>query len=146
VILPGVGTFGATLDLLRASNLDTVLSARMHAGRPTLSVCVGLQILAETSTEVSHFLSSSFSCFQSPGYAGLCVVPGHVSKFPSGFRVPQQGWNAVTASPSCKILKSGFGFFSNSFCLRTAPIGFEYASLMNFYSSNSHYCSHLARC
>ena len=66
---------------------------------------------------------------QSPDATGLSVVTGHVVKFPSDVRVPQQGWNAVTASPSCKILKSGFGYFSNSFCLRTAPVGWEYASM-----------------
>ena len=52
VVLPGVGTFGATLELLRAAQLESVLVERMRAGRPTLSVCVGLQILAETSAEV----------------------------------------------------------------------------------------------
>jgi hypothetical protein len=52
LVLPGVGTFGSTLDLLKEKGLIEILKARMNAGRPTLCVCVGLQILMETSTEV----------------------------------------------------------------------------------------------
>jgi glutamine amidotransferase len=56
VVLPGVGTFGATLDLLASNSLTDVIRARIQQGLPTLCVCVGFQLLSETSTEVSSYL------------------------------------------------------------------------------------------
>jgi hypothetical protein len=53
------------------------------------------------------------------------VLPTNVVRFPEGVRIPQQGWNKVTADPRCKILRSGFAYFSNSFCMRSTPAGWH---------------------
>ena len=84
VVLPGVGAFGAAMSALTPAGLVPVLKARIAAGKPTFTVCLGLQLLAESSEE-------------SPGVAGLGVMPATVTKFPldAGVCVPQLGWNAV---------------------------------------------------
>ena len=110
VELPGVGSFGAAMERLRASGLADAVAARVRAGRPTLAVCVGLQVLAGASEE-------------SPGVPGLGVVPGMVLRFPATVRVPQFGWNAVRAAPAGGFVRDGHAYFANSYRLAEAPAG-----------------------
>ena len=63
VVLPGVGAFGASMAEVRDHGFDEPLADRIRAGRPTLAVCVGLQLLFEASDE-------------SDGVAGLGVLLG----------------------------------------------------------------------
>jgi len=114
VVLPGVGSFGAAMERLRALGLVEPLKARIAADRPTLAVCVGLQVLAEASDE-------------SPGVAGLGVLPGTVRRFPSAVRVPQFGWNRVVAPAGAGLLASGSAYFANSFRLADVPAGWRAA-------------------
>jgi imidazole glycerol-phosphate synthase subunit HisH len=102
VVLPGVGTFGAAMAGLRRAGLDAVIAMRMRAGRPTLAMCVGLQILFESSEE-------------SPGIDGIAVLRGTVGKFPETVRVPQFGWNRVEPEPGCRYLQAGYAYFANSY-------------------------------
>ena len=51
VVLPGVGSFGAAMAGLREAGLDRAIAERVQAGRSTLAMCVGLQVLFETSDE-----------------------------------------------------------------------------------------------
>ena len=111
VVLPGVGTFGAAMERVVADRLAAPLRERIAAGRPTLCICVGLQLLAEESEE-------------SPGVPGLAVVPGRVERFSApGLRVPQLGWNRVVADPGCRVLAEGHAYFANSYRLAAAPPG-----------------------
>jgi glutamine amidotransferase len=110
VILPGVGAFGAAMQALEGG-LDAALRARIAADRPTLAVCVGLQVLCEASEE-------------SPGVVGLGLVPGTVRRFPTTVTVPQLGWNRVTPTPGSR-LADGYVYFANSYRLSTLPDGFE---------------------
>ena len=85
VVCPGVATFGNAMEALTKDLLVDVLVERVKNDRPTLFVCVGLQILAALSAE-------------SPNVRGLGIFPGAlVSKIPEGegILVPQQGWNLV---------------------------------------------------
>jgi imidazole glycerol-phosphate synthase subunit HisH len=107
VVLPGVGTFGATMVGLRSAGLDGAIAARARAGAPILAMCVGLQVLFETSEE-------------SPG-EGLGVLPGRVGRFPETVRVPQFGWNLIEPEPGCRYLESGYAYFANSFRVLAAP-------------------------
>lgn len=113
VVLPGVGTFGATMAGLDAAGFAAPIAERVKAGRPTLTMCVGLQVLFETSEE-------------SPGAEGLGVVEGEVGRFPSNVSVPQFGWNLIEAGPACRYLVSGYAYFANSFRVQAAP-GFSAA-------------------
>lgn len=108
VMLPGVGSFGAAMRRLREAGADRALVARIAEGRPTIAICVGHQLLFETSDE-------------SPGERGLGVVSGHVGRFPESVRVPQFGWNEVTAAPGSALLASGYAYFANSYRASEAP-------------------------
>jgi imidazole glycerol phosphate synthase glutamine amidotransferase subunit len=108
VMLPGVGTFGASMRRLREAGADLALRERIAADRPTIAICVGHQLLFEGSDE-------------SPGERGLGVVRGQVGRFPDGVRVPQFGWNEVAADDGCSLLDSGYAYFANSYRVTEAP-------------------------
>jgi imidazole glycerol-phosphate synthase subunit HisH len=108
VVLPGVGTFGATLDGLRAAGLAPAIAARVQAGHATLAMCVGLQVLFNESDE-------------SPGAQGIAAIAGRVGRFPDTVRVPQFGWNRVEPEPGCRFLAPGYAYFANSYRVVEAP-------------------------
>ena len=108
VVLPGVGTFGATMAGLETAGFARPIAARVRAGRPTLSMCVGLQVLFEASEE-------------SPDARGLAVIPGKVGRFPAHVSVPQFGWNRIEADATSRYLQSGYAYFANSFRVQAAP-------------------------
>jgi len=116
LVLPGVGTFGATMAGLRAAGLDEAIASRIRDGAPVLAMCVGLQVLFETSDE-------------SPG-EGLGVLSGRVGRFPSDVRVPQFGWNRIEPEPGCRYLEAGHAYFANSFRVLAAP-GCKIASALH---------------
>ncbi|KAL1511093.1 hypothetical protein AB1Y20_005915 [Prymnesium parvum] len=84
LIFPGVGAFGRCMEVLEARGFTQALKAYVAAGRPYLGICLGLQTLFEGSEE-------------SPGVAGLGIIPGIVGRFASGEgrSVPQIGWNGL---------------------------------------------------
>jgi imidazole glycerol phosphate synthase glutamine amidotransferase subunit len=108
VVLPGVGSFGAAMAGLREAGLDDALAARLKSGRPTLAMCVGLQVLFEASDE-------------SPDATGLAALPGRVGRFPDSVRVPQFGWNRVVPGPGCRFVEPGYAYFANSYRVLDAP-------------------------
>ncbi|MBO0694147.1 MAG: imidazole glycerol phosphate synthase subunit HisH [Acidimicrobiaceae bacterium] len=87
VVLPGVGNFGRCLEALRASRLDGVAIEAATDGRPFLGICVGMQMLYEASEE-------------SPGVAGLGILPGTVRRLPAGVKRPQMQWNRLDPAGS----------------------------------------------
>lgn len=82
-ILPGDGAFGATMDALRERGLDGAVRATVAARRPFLGICVGMQVLFDSSDEYG-------------GAVGLGIVPGDVRRFTGAPRVPHMGWNELT--------------------------------------------------
>ena len=88
LILPGVGAFGDCMANLRQWGYVDPLRAWMAADKPLLGICLGLQMLCESSEE-------------SPGVEGFGVVPSPVVKFAGGpgLKVPQIGWNRVRRAP-----------------------------------------------
>ena len=82
LVLPGVGAFPEAMRRLRASGLDELVRERAQAGVPLLGICLGMQLLFETSTEHE-------------GAAGLGILPGAVTRLESP-RLPHIGWNLVT--------------------------------------------------
>ena len=78
MVFPGVGAFGAAMEVLRPVLFE--LRMKIREGTPVLGVCLGMQILFERSEE-------------SRG-EGLAVFRGDVKKLRQG-RVPQMGWNDV---------------------------------------------------
>jgi len=83
LILPGVGAFPKAMERIRELGLDELARERVAAGVPTLGICLGLQLLFESSTELG-------------GAAGLGLVGGRVEELRAGdLKLPQIGWNAV---------------------------------------------------
>jgi glutamine amidotransferase len=69
---------------LRASGLDEVVVARAEAGVPVIGLCLGMQLLFETSSEHE-------------GETGLGLLPGRVVKLdPQGLKLPHIGWNTIS--------------------------------------------------
>jgi imidazole glycerol phosphate synthase glutamine amidotransferase subunit len=108
VMLPGVGTFGAATRRLVEHGLDRVLRERITADRPTIAICVGHQLLFETSDE-------------NPGVRGLGLVQGHIGRFPDDVRIPQFGWNEVRPAENARLLEAGYAYFANSYRATAAP-------------------------
>lgn len=94
VVLPGVGDFGDCARNIRSRGLWEPLNAWMRAGKPFLGICVGYQLLFDSSEE-------------SPGEPGFGFFPGEVKKFRTpGLKVPQIGWNSLNlAQPDHPLWK-----------------------------------------
>lgn len=124
VMLPGVGAFGAGMAALTGRgddgrDLASALRERIAADRPTIAICLGLQLLCQDSEET-------------PGIAGLGIVPAHVARFAGGrdapaLKVPQLGWNRVEAPVGARFVRSGHAYFANSFRVAAAPDGWAAA-------------------
>lgn len=115
VVLPGVGAFGPVAGRLDELRLREPLIRRLAAGRPTLAICLGLQLLASSSEE-------------NPGARGLGLVPATATAFRDGLRVPHLGWNRVTAGDGCTLLADGDAYFANSYKLDEVPDGWAGAT------------------
>ncbi len=108
IVLPGVGSFSAGMQRLRSANLVDALATRIRDRRPTLAICLGLQLLCTNSEE-------------SAGIDGLGVVDATVTRFPASCCVPQFGWNEVRPGAKHTLLKPGFAYFANSYRLANVP-------------------------
>ena len=107
-ILPGDGAFGATVDALRDRGLDGAVRETIAAGRPFLGICVGMQVLFDSSEEHG-------------GAAGLGILPGNVRRFTNAPRVPHMGWNDLVIErthPFVDGLADGaWAYFLHSYCV-----------------------------
>ncbi len=119
VLLPGVGAFGPVMQHLKASSFDARVRDLVKAGTPYLGICVGMQILFDSSEEAE-------------GVPGLGLIPGTVRKFQEG-KVPQIGWNQIERKNGNEgFPESGFVYFVNSYY----PAPRDADSIL--YSSNYH--------
>lgn len=98
VVLPGVGSFGDCMQQLSARGLVEPLRKWLRDGKPYLGICLGYQILFDSSEE-------------SPGISGLCHVAGKVIRFPEdvGEKVPHMGWNAADPEQPREGVWKGLG-------------------------------------
>ena len=80
-ILPGVGAGDAAMKALRQRSLVEPLRSFVASGRPFLGVCLGLQLLMDSTEE------GNATC--------LGIIPGKARKLPEGLKVPHMGWNNV---------------------------------------------------
>lgn len=84
LILPGVGAFPKGMSNLRERGLDELLRERAASGTPLLGICLGMQLLFDSSSELGTQT------------AGIGLIGGHVRAIDSrGLRVPHIGWNEV---------------------------------------------------
>ena len=87
LILPGVGSFGDCMEQLASRDLLTAIRDWVAAGKPYFGICLGYQILFDSSEET-------------PGVSGLGLIPGTVRRFKEqpGLKIPHMGWNSVLPS------------------------------------------------
>jgi imidazole glycerol-phosphate synthase subunit HisH len=122
VVLPGVGAFGACAQALRDSGLEVPARDAIAAGIPFFGVCVGFQLLYESSVE-------------SPGASGLGVFSGAVQSLPAGVKHPQMQWNVLEpAGTDVPVLLEGLGerpwvYFVHSFA---PPVGAETVAVCEY--------------
>jgi imidazole glycerol-phosphate synthase subunit HisH len=83
IVLPGVGAMPKAMERVRGLGLDEVLRERVEAGVPLIGLCMGMQLLFESTTELG-------------GADGIGLVQGPVEQLDApGLKVPQIGWNPV---------------------------------------------------
>jgi glutamine amidotransferase len=83
VVLPGVGAMPKAMDRVRRLGLDELLRERVDAGLPLIGLCMGMQLLFESTTELG-------------GAEGIGLLDGPVEQLDApGLKVPQIGWNPV---------------------------------------------------
>ena len=101
IVLPGVGAFGDAVEELKRKKLFTLLK-QVIPTKPTLGICLGLQLLFENSEE-------------SPGIEGLGIFSGKVKRLTptKSIRIPHTGWNQVIAMEEPYF--TGFAYFNHTF-------------------------------
>ena len=118
LVLPGVGAFGAAMDQLRGRDWSEPLRQRVIDRRPTLAICLGMQLLGAGSSEA-------------PDDVGLGCVPASAERFDVDVRVPHMGWGRVEAAAGCEILTTGVAYFAHSFRWSAATGGWAAAKATN---------------
>ena len=95
IVLPGVGAFGDCVRNLRDRSMIGPIKGFIESGRPFLGICLGFQVLFESSEEAQ-------------GEQGLGIFRGKVVRFCPGdksMKVPHMGWNRVSVPERSPILK-----------------------------------------
>ena len=115
LILPGVGAFGEAMNNLRQRNLvEPLRNAVLEKGKPLLGICLGMQLLADSSEERGNYL-------------GLSLIPGQVRGIPvsEGLRLPHIGWNSVSVRKRAPLFGDipveGAFYFVHSYRFECAP-------------------------
>ena len=102
IVLPGVGAFRKAMQNLRDLELDSLLAERRSAGVPIMGICLGMQLLFDSSSEGG-------------GSSGLGLLKGTVEKLDAGgLKIPLIGWNPVKWNKQSRIyngLKDGTPFY-----------------------------------
>ena len=110
VILPGVGAFPRAMERVREIGLDQLVAGRVEAGVPVLGICLGMQLLFESSVE-------------NEGSSGLGLMSGVVAPLEAnGYKVPHIGWSPVRWAHASRLTE-GLGpeppfYFVHSFAPR----------------------------
>jgi imidazole glycerol-phosphate synthase subunit HisH len=129
IVLPGVGAMPRAMEQVRALGLDELLRERVAAGVPVIGLCMGMQLLFESTAELG-------------GAEGIGLLDGPVEQLDAP-KVPQIGWNAVSWKRG-SVLNEGLPdpcafYHANSFAPRptdgqdvlgTAEYGSEFVSVV----------------
>ena len=111
VVLPGVGSFGDAMDHLKKYELDKVIYGLVEKKVPFLGICLGLQLLFESSDE-------------SPQVEGLGILKGTINRIPKadGLKIPHIGWNDLTLQNDGRLFQNlpanPYVYFVHSFYLK----------------------------
>ncbi|MEE1016836.1 MAG: imidazole glycerol phosphate synthase subunit HisH [Ruminococcus sp.] len=112
-VLPGVGSFGDTVDSLNKYGIKEAVIEFIKSGKPFLGICLGLQLLFPGSEE-------------SEGAEGLGVFDGTITKIPNGdgLKIPHMGWNSLKITKDSRLFKgieeNPYVYFVHSYFLNAA--------------------------
>ena len=112
IVLPGVGAFGKCIENLKKFDIFDLLKELIMNDRRYLGICLGMQVLFESSEEA-------------PGVQGMCVIQGDVPRFRGDMKVPHMGWNSIDTQgrrvPVLKGINNGeFFYFVHSYYCKPA--------------------------
>ncbi len=112
LVLPGVGAFPEAMSRLRESGMEQALTMQIGAGKPLLGICLGMQMLFESSDE--------------GGYTeGMGIFQGKIQRLPEGMnlKIPHMGWNTLETSPSILFSRDEKPevYFVHSYCAPVIP-------------------------
>ena len=116
VILPGVGAFGDAMDKLHSYGLVEVIKQCVAQNTPFLGICLGLQLLFESSEEC-------------PGVEGLHILDGKIVRIPDapGLKIPHIGWNDLSFPNKGRLFEGidekSYVYFVHSYYLQAADEG-----------------------
>ncbi|MDR1604214.1 MAG: imidazole glycerol phosphate synthase subunit HisH [Gracilibacteraceae bacterium] len=106
LILPGVGAFADAMEALRGKGWIEALQNYVRTGRPFFGICLGMQVLFDVGEEHGE-------------HAGLGFLPGRVTRFGPGVKVPHMGWNnlrLLRENPLCAgVPQNSFFYFVHSY-------------------------------
>lgn len=111
VVLPGVGSFGDAMGKLKEYGLDRVIYDVVDKKIPFLGICLGLQLLYESSDET-------------PGVTGLGLLEGTINRIPDhpGLKIPHMGWNSLDVRPGATLFQgleeNPYVYFVHSYYLK----------------------------
>lgn len=111
VILPGVGAFGDAMEKLNRYGLVPVIHEVVEKGIPFLGICLGLQLMFESSEEA-------------PGVEGLGLLKGKIVRIPEGdgLKVPHMGWNSLSFPKEGRLFagipEKSYVYFVHSYYLQ----------------------------
>jgi imidazole glycerol-phosphate synthase subunit HisH len=112
LVVPGVGAFGACMNGLRSVKGDQLVRERLQLGRPTLGICVGMQIFFAQGVEHGK-------------HEGVGIWPSTVEKL-SAPVLPHMGWNTVTSASNSQLFKGVEGesfYFVHSYGVTECEVG-----------------------
>ena len=129
VILPGVGSFGDAMGKLRDYQLDKVIYDVVDKKTPFLGICLGLQLLYESSDET-------------PGVTGLGLLKGTINRIPDapGLKIPHMGWNSLDVKDGATLFQglpeNPYVYFVHSYYLKA--LNEEEVAATTYYSTRIH--------
>lgn len=135
LLLPGVGAFENAMNNLRTMGLDVVIKDEVKTGKPLFGICLGMQLLFDSSEEYGH-------------HEGLKILDGKIIHFDfkdeKELKIPHMGWNSITNCNGSKLfdgLDKQFVYFVHSYHLITdnkdykqimTNYGYEFCSAIEY--------------
>lgn len=108
LVLPGVGAFKDAMDHLVDTRLDEVIKDSVNQGKALLGICLGMQLLFDTS-------------YEDGTWSGLGLLKGEIVRFQPGRKIPHMGWNQLhirRTHPLVKNIREGeYVYFVHSYHL-----------------------------
>ncbi|WP_010529315.1 imidazole glycerol phosphate synthase subunit HisH [Lentibacillus jeotgali] len=110
IILPGVGAFHDAMTALHALGLTSILQEEAADGKPILGICLGMQLLYDTSYEDGK-------------WDGLRLLHGEAGRINDAVKVPHMGWNTLTYHNRSLLLKgipeNSYVYFVHSYAIKS---------------------------